>query len=377
MEEVFDSLMARDRGEVITFMGLLLDRLGLSLSELLRGSLVAAVREPSGPLPGAKELLERPSRNISCRDTPVGTTLSAQSEKNNDDNTIKPQEPANKKCRLPEEFPPLPSEPVAPVHKNTGNKPKKMSKLRDEAKNNTAKSELSTTESSVEGDNEMLVDDNRSEIWISTIQGSPKQPSQNLNQVETPNDQGTSSPLPPRPEVPQSTRKTRSPPIVVRQKNKWVQFTKLAAFHKVNFTKVNIADGIKVQPSSVEDYRSMSKLLVRKKIPHHTYTLPEDRQIRAVFRGVPEHLETADIEDALVEKGFQPSSVTRMMRENPPLPLVLVQVNQNQKHIYDIRDLLNVKVKVEPQHQKTLVGQCHRCQRFGHSQRNCQQTPSK
>nr|XP_023026845.1 A disintegrin and metalloproteinase with thrombospondin motifs 7-like [Leptinotarsa decemlineata] len=80
-----------------------------------------------------------------------------------------------------------------------------------------------------------------------------------------------------------------------------------------------MADGIKVQPSSAEYYRT-------------------------VFRGVPEHLETADIE----EKGFQPSSVTRMMRGNRPLPLDLVQVNQNQKHIYDIRDLLNVI-----QHQKT------------------------
>ncbi|XP_074038776.1 uncharacterized protein [Leptinotarsa decemlineata] len=126
MEELLDSLMARDRGEVITFMGLLLDRLDLSPSELVRSSPVVAVREPSGPPPGARKLLERPPRNVSSRDTLVGTTLTAQSETNNDDNMIKPQEPANKKRRLPEEFLPFPSKQVAPVNKTTGTKPKKV-----------------------------------------------------------------------------------------------------------------------------------------------------------------------------------------------------------------------------------------------------------
>ncbi|XP_074035217.1 uncharacterized protein [Leptinotarsa decemlineata] len=99
MEELLDSLMARDRGEVITLMGLLLDRLGLSPSELLRGSPGAAVRKPSAPPSGVKDLLERPPRKISPKDTPVNTTLTAQSETEKVD-IIKPQEPANKKRRL-------------------------------------------------------------------------------------------------------------------------------------------------------------------------------------------------------------------------------------------------------------------------------------
>ncbi|XP_074037986.1 uncharacterized protein [Leptinotarsa decemlineata] len=169
-----------------------------------------------------------------------------------------------------------------------------------------------------------------------------------------------------------SAKKARIPPILVRQKDKWVSLLKLTEQENINFSKaVNLHDGIKVQPETPDDYRRLFRLLVKEKIPHHTYSLPEERQIRAVFRGVPKHLATEDVREELEARGFNLASVTRMKRFNKPMPIVLVLLSRDQKHIFEVKDLLSMKVQVEPQHPKASVGQCHRCQRFGHCQRNC------
>nr|XP_023013574.1 uncharacterized protein LOC111503496 [Leptinotarsa decemlineata] len=165
MEEILDGLMARDRGEVIGFIDLLLDRLGLSPSELLRGIPVSEIGEPSGPPPGVRELLDRPPRKVSSKDTSVGSNLSAQPER------LEPT--ANKKRRLPEDFPPLPpsSKAASQAVKNTGAKSKKivkkLTKPRDEARNSSE--DLSTTESSVN----MSDGSDTGEKSISTVEGGP------------------------------------------------------------------------------------------------------------------------------------------------------------------------------------------------------------
>lgn len=58
------------------------------------------------------------------------------------------------------------------------------------------------------------------------------------------------------------------------------------------------------------------------------------------------------------------------------MPLMLVTLPRDQKGIFKISVLDNLKIKVEPQESKTSVTQCHRCQLYGHSQSKCK-APTK
>ncbi|KAG5868862.1 hypothetical protein JTB14_011690 [Gonioctena quinquepunctata] len=58
------------------------------------------------------------------------------------------------------------------------------------------------------------------------------------------------------------------------------------------------------------------------------------------------------------------------------MPIVLVTCRRDQKDIFDVFEILSIRVKAEPQKPRAAVGQCHRCQRFGHSQNNCFANPS-
>ncbi|KAK9694252.1 hypothetical protein QE152_g33641 [Popillia japonica] len=48
------------------------------------------------------------------------------------------------------------------------------------------------------------------------------------------------------------------------------------------------------------------------------------------------------------------------------MPLILVKLSRDQAHIYNIKELVGLDVSVEALKSRPGVGQCFRCQRFGH-----------
>ncbi|XP_074035440.1 uncharacterized protein [Leptinotarsa decemlineata] len=304
---------------------------------------------------------------------------------------------SSKKRRLNDGFPPLPDvsrrridEWTKTVVKEQQPKPAKkmLKKLKKKAALDNVREEARKYYSESETSSHQIAENQASEVATSSkpntdveMDTNAKTPTDSAsekseNTVKSLHDEETTPPTPLKQDIPSSASKAKIPPIVVRQKDKWVPLLKLTTRENIKFSKaVNLHDGIKVQPESPDDYRRLARLLVREKIPHHTYSLPEERQLRAVIRGVPEHLATSDVREELESKGFDLTSVTRMKRAGKPMPLVLVLLDRDQKHIFEVKDLLCVKVQVEPQHAKTSVGQCHRCQRFGHCQRNCLAVP--
>lgn len=174
---------------------------------------------------------------------------------------------------------------------------------------------------------------------------------------------------PPRPSV-----SVKIPPIVLRDGSKWLAVSDEFRRLGYNITKAkSIREGVRFFPATSDDYRAITSTFDKKGLPYHTYQLPEDKLLNVVFRDVPTGIPESEVQDALVKRGFRPESIVRMRRRRggEPIPLVLVKINKEQKQIYHVTELFGLEVSVEPLRSRPGVGQCFRCQLFGHAQARC------
>lgn len=65
----------------------------------------------------------------------------------------------------------------------------------------------------------------------------------------------------------------------------------------------------------------------------------------------------------------------RSRKTKSPLHIVLVTLPKSENHVYQLTEVLSLIVKVEEQRNTARIGQCHRCQRFSHSQNKCTALP--
>lgn len=115
-------------------------------------------------------------------------------------------------------------------------------------------------------------------------------------------------------------------------------------------------DGIKIHPNSEQDYRPLTKLFDHNKLPYHTYKLKSENNMKVVLRGLPNHIKTDSIEEDLKREDYNPIKITRMTKKGTqdgqnvqiPMPLVLVEIGKDQRHIYDITNCCSLTVKPEP-----------------------------
>lgn len=168
------------------------------------------------------------------------------------------------------------------------------------------------------------------------------------------------------------------PPLIIRKKEIWTTLSTQMKNKMINFTKAEpITDGIKVKPSSSDDFRKLIQLLDEHSYPYHTFQLPEEKLLHIVFRGVPECIAIEEVREDLINKGFHPEKVYRMRnsKTKASIPLVLVLLSSPDKEIFETTKVLHLKISVETFRPKTSIGQCHNCQKFGHSQARCKAPP--
>ncbi|KAI4457121.1 reverse transcriptase [Holotrichia oblita] len=116
------------------------------------------------------------------------------------------------------------------------------------------------------------------------------------------------------------------PPIVLRNKSLWFGVSNEIKRKGYSFTKAqNVADGIRIFPTSEADFRGIVKFFVGDNIPFHTYQLPSEKVLNVVLRGIPVEIPEDQIKKQLEEMGFRPETVVRMRRNRGgrPMPLVL------------------------------------------------------
>jgi predicted Zn-ribbon and HTH transcriptional regulator len=117
-----------------------------------------------------------------------------------------------------------------------------------------------------------------------------------------------------------------------------------------------------------------TRCLDAEKVEFHTYTFDEDKIIRAVLRPVPTDIDPEEVKQDLEAQGYHPVKVSRMVRTRgkKAMPLILVEVPPSKKKIFvDLKAVLSLMVTVEGPRKSVFPAQCHNCQRYQHSQRNC------
>ncbi|KAG5866427.1 hypothetical protein JTB14_014001 [Gonioctena quinquepunctata] len=154
----------------------------------------------------------------------------------------------------------------------------------------------------------------------------------------------------------ETEKKMKVPPIILRDKTKWIPLRNYMykCVPKIGYTKVqNLNDGLKIQPN---DYKKIQDIFTRKGVPYHTFTLPEDKLLRVVFRCVPTEFDEKDIKKDLEDQGFDITSVSSMKKyDKTPMPMVLVLSGRENKSIYDVREILDIIVRAESQKPRTSV----------------------
>ncbi|KAJ8911793.1 hypothetical protein NQ315_003328 [Exocentrus adspersus] len=174
---------------------------------------------------------------------------------------------------------------------------------------------------------------------------------------------------PPVPSEVPLTEPPKIPPVVLRKQENWSHVSRLLKDRKANYVKAKMIgdNSIAITPATAADYRLITKVLEADRQEYHTYSLHEERNLRAVIRGIPTGVSEEEIKADLVEQGFTLLSVHQMTsrRDKRTMPLVLVQVQR----------CCALVVRVEKQRQATVATQCHRCQKFGHGQSRCTAQP--
>ncbi|CAH2018056.1 unnamed protein product [Acanthoscelides obtectus] len=129
---------------------------------------------------------------------------------------------------------------------------------------------------------------------------------------------------------------------------------------------------VKVFTNTPADCRQLVALLESIKRPFFTYQLKEDRMDQRVIRGLPREMSVNDIKEDLVSQGIADAEVQQMTSRTTkkPLPLFLVKTKMPEK-LAEIQRLAMLTVSFERKKKSSEPSQCYRCQRYGHTQRNC------
>lgn len=199
-----------------------------------------------------------------------------------------------------------------------------------------------------------------------TRKGKPTKKPSTINKIQpsTPETNGESS---------TQIKQQKIVPIFLKEKEKWTTVQQIILKNKINTTKCRMtATSIQIDPATAEDYRNLKKVLQSENIQFFTFDLPSEKKLKVVIRGVITQLSEEEIKKDLEEQGYPATRVIRMKgRQGTVIPLVLVEIDKQFKTIYDIRNCCGLAVKIESLRLRNNIIQCHRCQLFGHTQKNC------
>lgn len=167
----------------------------------------------------------------------------------------------------------------------------------------------------------------------------------------------------------------RIPPIVLHRKTQITALFRTLEDKGIDFSAKNMGNFLHIQTKTPREHSSVTRLLISRKIEHHSFRLPEEKPLKVVIRGIPEEIDTEEVKMELA-RSYPVISVHRMKagRSRKPIPLVLVNLTKNEegKKIFnELTSIFHLRIQVESLRNKTRMGQCFRCQAHGHSANCC------
>ncbi|GFQ87492.1 nucleic-acid-binding protein from transposon X-element [Trichonephila clavata] len=111
----------------------------------------------------------------------------------------------------------------------------------------------------------------------------------------------------------------------------------------------------------------------------HTFSLPEDKKLRAVIRGLSTDTDPLEIISELKTHNICVEECHNMInrKTGAPMPLFIIICTKsvNNRSLFKIKELNNMKIIVEVLRKKYGPPQCFRCQGFFHSSKYCTRAP--
>lgn len=163
-------------------------------------------------------------------------------------------------------------------------------------------------------------------------------------------------------------------PLIITESQKWGRISKIIKSKNLVYNKAKmVKQGVHLEPATEEDYRGIFHLLKNEKVEFYTYQLKSEKRLKVVIRGVLTDIPETEISNDLHEQGYPVTKVKRMKgRNKQDIPLVLVELDKQFKSIYNnLRFCCGLSVTTESLKIREGIVQCHKCQKFGHTQANC------
>ncbi|XP_076257319.1 uncharacterized protein LOC143194423 [Rhynchophorus ferrugineus] len=176
--------------------------------------------------------------------------------------------------------------------------------------------------------------------------------------------------------VSQSPPKEKIPPIVLRDKKRFMELIRITKAQSIDIITRNKKDGIFLFVATSDNYRKLTTLLEERNYPYHSFCHPEERAFRVIIKNIPESLCIDEVRELLFDQGFHPKFVQRWkLKSGTELPIVQVVVPREERQIIYMTKLGVITVKVEVQRGNGQPVQCFNCQLFGHSSSYCRAPP--
>jgi len=140
-----------------------------------------------------------------------------------------------------------------------------------------------------------------------------------------------------------------------------------------------------VIPSTADGFRDVVSALRsldgKDGVSFHTFTLPEDRCARLLFKNLGRGITESVVREELESRNICFQGVTQLRscrrdpdpaKDRPPNPHFIVSETRGPEvnRVRSLTELCGLRVSVESYLYPKGTLQCKRCQRFGHTQRN-------
>ena len=147
----------------------------------------------------------------------------------------------------------------------------------------------------------------------------------------------------------------------------------------------------KILTLNSDAYRALAKKLSDENKQWYTYEDKSRRPTKVMARGLHPTCENQEIKVDLQQRGFKIIDAVNIIKKERkkdeqgkeeisrvrlPLFMLTFDHEENVDNIYNIRSILNMRVKIEPLRKNSgLIPQCKKCQGFNHTQKFCHREP--
>lgn len=130
-----------------------------------------------------------------------------------------------------------------------------------------------------------------------------------------------------------------------------------------------------LQTANSDTFREAQRTLTNLQITFHTFSLPSERQLKVLLRGIPTFHYESKVKIELSFLGFKVTHVRQFLKERKlPMFMIILPNTPCNKEIFQLNTRLYAFIKVEP-YKTTGPAQCFTCQDFGHCSTNCNHSP--